>query len=220
MKYDNQGQPLHNVNVKQILTRDINEFIGICRGIVLDGEINYKEAKGLLEWIKNHNNCVKEYPVSEIAPKLKRILKKDDLNPTHSLELLDLLSHLLGSYRDENIINPSTTLALEAKEQDLNDDIAFDSSPVVIKGSKFVLTGKFTIGERKKIASLIRQLGGLIQEKAVTGETDYLVVGEQGSDYWKYSTHGRKMEHAVRLQKELGKIRIISEKHLMKYLED
>lgn len=36
MQYDNQEQPLYNVNANQILNRDINEFIGICRGIMLN----------------------------------------------------------------------------------------------------------------------------------------------------------------------------------------
>lgn len=219
MRYDNQEQPIYNINANIILNRDINEFIGICRGIAFDNEINYKEASSLLEWINNHNEHIQQFPINIIAPKLNDFLKNDELSPSDALALLELLKHLTGSYRHENITNPSTTLALDIKEQNCSDNIEFEKSPVAINGQFFVLTGQFTIGDRCKIATLISQLGGTIQ-KAVTQATNYVVIGAKGSNFWLYSTHGAKIKRAKELQQQKIDIKIIDETHLMQYLKD
>jgi hypothetical protein len=56
-------------------------------------------------------------------------------------------------------------------------------------------------------------LGGKVVG-APSSLTDYLIIAQLGSKDWMHSTHGRKIEKAVKLRDEdNAKIAIISEKH-------
>jgi hypothetical protein len=46
-----------------------------------------------------------------------------------------------------------------------------------------------------------------------TNKTSYLVIGSIGSTDWVHSTHGRKIEKAVRLRTEGRPIHIIAEEY-------
>ena len=45
----------YSLNKNIIKDRNIDEFVGICRGILADDELNYDEKKFLKDWIKSHN---------------------------------------------------------------------------------------------------------------------------------------------------------------------
>ena len=48
-------------------------------------------------------------------------------------------------------------------------------------------------------------------KKDVSGLTDYLVVGNLGSEQWYYGSYGRKIEKAIELQNQGKPISIIEE---------
>lgn len=53
-------------------------------------------------------------------------------------------------------------------------------------------------------------------KKRLTLDVDYLVIGELGSTDWRHSTFGRKIETALKYQKESkSKVKIISEEQLL-----
>ena len=66
----------------------------------------------------------------------------------------------------------------------------------------------------KECEEAIVARGGKIKGKAgVSQETDYLVIGEEGSKAWKQDNYGRKIEAAIVSRREHGKPAIISEEH-------
>ena len=78
------------------------------------------------------------------------------------------------------------------------------------------MTGNFS-GDRKECVADIEARGGTVQS-AVSGKTDYLVIGEYASPAWKQSSYGGKIEKAVEL-KVLGKdVKIVSERTLLENL--
>lgn len=82
--------------------------------------------------------------------------------------------------------------------------------PVQFEGSKFVFTGKFTSGQRTECQDAVKSLGGVAQS-SVSGSTDYLIIGGEGSAHWSQGSHGAKIEKAMILRMESGKPFIISE---------
>ena len=79
-----------------------------------------------------------------------------------------------------------------------------------INGKSVVLTGDFEIALKEDIKEKLSSLGA-IMKKDVSGLTDYLVVGNLGSEQWYYGSYGRKIEKAIELQNQGKPISIIEE---------
>ena len=77
-------------------------------------------------------------------------------------------------------------------------------------GTSFVFTGKFSSGTRSECQEAVQNFGA-IGQKGVNGSTDYLIIGNEGSDNWAAGSHGRKIESAMILRMKTGKPAIISE---------
>ena len=77
-------------------------------------------------------------------------------------------------------------------------------------GASFVFTGKFASGTRIECQEAVEALGGVAQN-SVTGNTDYLTIGNEGSENWRQGSHGRKIEKALILRMETGKPAILAE---------
>ena len=76
--------------------------------------------------------------------------------------------------------------------------------------ASFVFTGKFASGTRTECQEAVEALGGVAQN-SVTGNTDYLTIGNEGSENWHQGSHGRKIEKALILRMETGKPAILAE---------
>lgn len=194
----------------EIKDRNIDELIGISRGLLADGSINEDEAKYLLQWIENHfdNIDLKEYPLDTIYDRLKKVLADNILDEDEALEIKELLQSFTGDKPiTEQVKSMSSTLPLS------------DPLPSVeLNGSIFCLTGTFTIGTRKQCENIIKELGGTTK-KAPTRDTDYLVIGILGNDDWIHSSYGRKIEKAAELRDtKKSNIKIITEEHFIKFL--
>lgn len=196
--------------LQEIKDRNIDELIGISRGIIADGIVNTKEGNFLLDWIKKHFDVydLNTYPVNTIYDRLSNILKDGFIDDEESKELLDLLTSFTGDKPIvEQIASMSSTLPLCNPYPDVN-----------FEDKNFCLTGAFTIGTRAKVEELIQDLGGIAQ-KNPTLKTNYLVIGILGSGEWIHSSYGRKIEKAVELRDINGKdLKIISEEHFIKFL--
>jgi len=194
----------------EIRDRNIDELIGISRGLLADGNINEDEAKFLLQWIENHFNKkdLQEYPFNTIYDRLKKVLDDNILDEDEAIEIKELLQSFTGEKPiAEQIKSMSSSLPLSEPLPD-----------VKIIGEVFCLTGAFTIGTRGQCEKLIKELGGTTK-KAPTLDTDYLVIGILGNEDWIHSSYGRKIEKAAELRdtKKTG-IKIITEEHFIKFI--
>ena len=194
----------------EIKDRNIDELIGISRGLLADGEVNENEAKFLLNWIESNFNefDLNEYPLNTIYDRLKIVLADSILDEDEAKEIKELLENLTGGNPiHEQVKSMSTTLPL------------CNPFPIVkIENNTFCFTGAFTIGTRIQCEKIVKGLGGFTK-KAPTLNTDYLVIGILGNTDWIHSSYGRKIETAVKLrdEKETG-INIITEEHFIKFL--
>jgi NAD-dependent DNA ligase len=181
--------------------RNIDEFIGICKGVLADNEFNNHEKKYLIEWIENHN-LYDNVAIKTIYYELKNTKDLDDLKNL-------LISFTGGNPPVKEIQSMSTQLPIETM-----------LLPIKFENESFCLTGKFpsALGNRKVLEDEIELKGGICK-KRVTLDLDYLVIGELGNNDWRHSNYGRKIENAMKIRENKNsKIKIISEKQLLKDL--
>ena len=194
---------------KRLIDRGMDEFIGICKGILFDGVVVYEEARNLLIWLENNREVAHKWPASELHAKLSVMLEGDSLSADDEGLLLSYLSGVTG--KADVMIggdNASTQLPLR-----------HPAPEVYFKGAVFVVTGNLKMGSRKEVVGLIESLGGEVVLNNVRKDTTFLVIGDIGSKAWMHSTHGRKIERAIELRDEHNTgIRIISEDHFSNFL--
>lgn len=199
---------LHRIN--EVKDRNIDELIGISRGITADNNINQLEAEFLKDWILNHFdfNELDNYPLNTIFDRLEDMLSDNKLDKEESIELLGMLKAFTG---DIPIIDEVASMSATLPLCNPLPDVEFN-------GHMFCLTGAFTIGTRKIVENMIKDLGGIVK-KAPTLKTEYLIIGILGSEEWMHSSYGRKIETAVELR-DIRKtsMKIITEEHFIKFL--
>jgi NAD-dependent DNA ligase len=83
---------------------------------------------------------------------------------------------------------------------------------IAFPGALFVVTGTFAYGPRAAVVATIEQRGGEVRP-SVTKKTDFLVIGEIGSQAWRHSSYGRKIEAAVTIRDSGAPLRIVAEPH-------
>ena len=207
-RINQDGQPVVSAFCARMVTdRQIDELIGLCKGVIADGALNQQEAEFICEWLKTNREAAKRWPGDVIYDRVARALEDGKLSAEEEAELVPLLLDFTGGRNiDPDAASMSTTLPL-------------DSSPPTIRfdGRLFCLTGKFMYGCRTECAIAVVDRGGDIKA-APTQRTDYLVVGDIGSRDWVHSTYGRKIEKAVELREAGHPIAIVSEQHWVKHL--
>lgn len=209
MKTDEQNQLITRaIRAKDVCDRKADELIGICRGIIADGEINQKEAEFIINWINLNCDLVSSYPFNIVYTRISEMLSDGYLSEDEKEDLFDLMTKLTGG----EVIGEDT----ESMSSSL--PLCIPAPTIVFSGSSFVFTGVFTTGARKVLEELVKELGGVIHD-IVKKDTDYLVIGDIGSKDWSHSSYGRKIEKAVEYRdtKDTG-ISIVCESHWAKFL--
>lgn len=195
---------------QEVKDRNIDELIGISRGIIADGIVNKQESEFLLNWIKTHFDeyDLNTYPINMIYDRLKNVLEDGLVDDKESKELKELLSSFTG---DKPIIEQVASMSSTLPLCNPYPNVDFENK-------YFCLTGAFTIGTRAKVEEIILNLGGNTQ-KSPGLKTNFLVIGILGNGDWIHSSYGRKIEKAVEIRDIAGKkINIISEEHFIKFI--
>jgi NAD-dependent DNA ligase len=200
---DEHGQPVNrNFNRARLTDRNIDELIGICKGIVVDQMVTTEEASFLTQWLKINENVIDEWPANIIAARIEEMLIDTVIDEKERKELFDLLQEFTGEKEAKKVCdNYSTSLPFDRPFPEL-----------VFPNNIFCLTGKFCFGARGICESEIMKREGLIQSNP-TLKTNYLVIGILGSSDWIHTTHGRKIEKAVEYREKGRPIKIIPEEH-------
>jgi NAD-dependent DNA ligase len=200
------AEPTAQFTLRQQRDRAANELVGLCRGVLADGVVSSQEAQFIKDWIERNAHLAADYPFNYLYQRLHVALSDGVIDPEEESDLLGTLTALVGcetyvQARDQVIASLSSTLPLCAPAP----DIAFE-------GTLFVVTGTFAYGPRASVVAAIEQRGGEVRPN-VTKKTDFLVIGEIGSQAWKHSSYGRKIEAAVAIRDAGTPLRIVAEPH-------
>lgn len=208
MNQDSHGQPINKFyNAARLNDRKIDELIGLCKGVLADGEVSQFEIEFLQTWLRNNLEISGHWPANVLYKRIEEMLEDNVLDVEEQKELLLTLADLTGEPSiHESVPSMSTSLPLTTPYPEIDFD-----------GRVFCLTGKFVTGSRKMCESLVLEKNGSLK-KSPTLDTDFLVIGLVGSSDWIHSTHGRKIEKAVDLQERGNHIAIVSEEHWVQFL--
>jgi NAD-dependent DNA ligase len=205
-----QEPPAH-LTRRQQQDRAADELVGLCRGILADGTVSSQEAQFVKNWIERNARLATEYPFTYLYRSLHSALTDGVIDPDEEADLLSALTALVGGEtsvqtRDQTIASLSTMLPL-----------CSPPPTVEFPGRTFVVTGTFAYGARALVTAAIADRGGVVKA-AVSRRVDFLVIGEIGSQAWKHSSYGRKIEQAVALRDEGAPLRIVAEPHWARHL--
>lgn len=154
-------------------------------------------------WRKYLYHTKDDFQSADLKPfkreELRKVVVPDDWKPEQSTRY-----RVVPSKRGERF--------QEQVMEMLKEGSPFDDPVPEIRfaGASFVFTGKFTSGTRIECQEAVEALGAVAQN-SVTSNTDYLTIGNEGSENWHQGSHGRKIEKALILRMETGKPAILAE---------
>jgi NAD-dependent DNA ligase len=204
---DLHGQaPLAAYRSEAVIDRQIDELIGLAKGVVADGQVSQSEAEFLLRWLETNRAARSVWPAKVLYPRLVAVLGDSVLDAEEEGELLELMLQCVGGN------------APARGEASMSTALPFTRPEPAIEFAQhsFCFTGKFYSGTRNWCEGQVVTRGAQIG--SVCKDLDYLVVGEIGSRDWIHSTHGRKIEKVVDYIGRGCHIAIVAEQHWHRFL--
>jgi NAD-dependent DNA ligase len=196
----------HNrVGSNRITSRQIDELVGLARGIAADGIINQSEVEFLQTWLAA-NIAISDQPmIRRLYDRVNAIMADGIADAEECRDLLGTLNDF--SNRDFQLgeVLKATTLPL------------CDPAPVLrFDGRRYCFTGTFNYGGRRDCEDAIIARGG--SAGSLTQKTDVLVIGVYATESWKHSSFGTKIVKAVDWRESGLPIAIVSEDHWARHL--
>lgn len=184
----------------RIANRNIDEFIGICRGVIYDGQLNDAEIIRLEEWCHNNRGLASSWPLDVIANRLGAALEDGIVDDIERADLLSLVTRFVGSEQSDDLEAP-TQLPLT------------DPAPSIVHhGNVFCFTGTFAFGTRKACEAAVLSRGGRFVDH-ISSAMAYLVIGSRITGAWIHTNYGRKIESAAEMARGGAAIGIVTEAH-------
>ncbi len=175
-------------------TRQLAVLKDLLNDITADGSLSETEVLRLVKWISENDSLRGNYPFDRVFSVLQKTLGDGVLESDERQEMLALF---------EEVMDPVAN--------------ACDCSAFNILGKTFCLTGEFTLGSRTEVQAKLAAMGG-IPVQSVTGKTEYLIVGSQGSEVWSAGNYGNKVKKAIELQDKGSCIQILKEEDIAAFL--
>lgn len=196
---------INKLGTDRLSSRQIDELIGLARGLAADEKINLAEVEFLQKWLAA-NISISDQPVIRVLyRRVTDILADGVLDEVEMKELLDTLNAF--SRRDfelGEVMKPSTL------------PLCDPAPTLTFAGKAYCFTGTFGFGQRKHCESAIEERGGMAG--GLSKKTNVLVVGSYATESWKHSSFGNKILQASEWR-DLGlPISIVAEHHWVKHL--
>lgn len=195
----------NRVGGDRITSRQIDELIGIARGLVADGQINQAEVEFLQKWLAA-NVAISDQPlVHTLYDRVNAVLMDGVLDDEEKVDLLDTLNRFSNRDFELGEVLKSTSLPL------------CDPAPTLgFPGVRYTFTGTFNYGQRKHCEATVVERGGIAA--GLTQKTNVLVIGLYATESWKHSSFGNKILQATEWRERGIPISIVSEEHWVQHL--
>lgn len=196
-----------NETYYDIATSSIQFLSGFVHGIMADRELSDEEIFTLRNWMNEHESLRGIYPFDEIDSLLMCILQ-DGIIDEDERKLLEAFFSNIIEFKDSLNLVESDFSSLREKYS--IQGICSVCPEIQFSGRNFCFTGQSYKCSRNEIASKILELGGTYKN-SVSSKTDYLIVGNAGNPCWAFACYGRKIEEAMNIRKNGGKVQIVNE---------
>jgi len=195
----------NRVGNDRINSRQIDELIGLARGLVADGEINLREVEFLQKWLAANMGVSDQPLMAMLYRRVDEVLRDGILDNDEAADLLHTLNQFSSRDFELGETLKSTTLPL------------CEPAPALTFTDRlYCFTGTFNYGQRKHCEQAIIDRGG--RAGGLSAKTDVLVIGVYATESWKHSSFGTKIMKACEWRDEGRPISIVSEQHWTGYL--
>ena len=180
---------------------------GIASGLIFRLYKDQRNEEKFNLWEKYLFHTGDKFDSPDLMPfdleELRKVIVPDDWKPEQSTRY-----HVVPS----KVPNKRWERLQEQVMEMLKEGSPFDYPVPEIRfaGASFVFTGKFASGTRAECQEAVEALGAVAQN-SVTSNTNYLTIGNEGSESWRQGSYGRKIEKAMLLRMETGKPAILAE---------
>ncbi|WP_034657852.1 BRCT domain-containing protein [Chelativorans sp. J32] len=194
-----------HVSHERLSGRQIDELIGLARGLAADGKINQQEVEFLQKWLAAHLHISGQPLIHTLYRRINEILADGIVDEDEKIELLDTLNRFSNRDFELGETLKSSTLPL-----------CNPAPHIEFEGQRFCFTGTFNYGQRKDCERAVEERGGV--PGSITQKTNYLVIGVYATDSWKHSAFGNKILKAAEFRDAGHPVRIVSEEHWVRHL--
>jgi NAD-dependent DNA ligase len=203
----NRDEEMYNLYGRErICQRQVDELIGLARGLCADRILNDPEVEFLEKWLAA-NIGITGYPVvATLYDRIRDILADGAVDADERQALFETLNSFSDTTFELGEVLKSADLPLCSPPPELS-----------FVGRYYCFTGTFNFGGRRQCVEAVEERGA-IAAKGVTRMTDYLVIGAYATESWKHSSWGNKVEKACEMRDSGTPISIISEQHWTSYL--
>ncbi|NDV88833.1 NAD-dependent DNA ligase [Aurantimonas aggregata] len=191
---------------ERISSRQIDELIGLARGVAADGSINQAEVEFLQKWLAGNVEITGHPLVRTLYRRVNEMLSDGIIDEDEKAELLDTLNRFSSRDFELGEVLKATTLPLCNPAP----------MPLAFEGLRYTFTGTFNYGKRKDCEAAVVERGADVG--SLTAATNVLVIGVYATDSWKHSSFGNKILKACELRDRGHPISIVAEEHWTRHL--
>ncbi len=152
----------------------------ILQDITADNVLTKDEIRLLTEWVINNRHLEGNYPFDVVLAALRKVLEDGIIEPHEKEELITIFKGLISPV-----------------------DAAIHNRIETLEGKHCVVTGDFDYGTRNEVIAFIEAKGGIV-DKNVKKATNFVIVGEKGSENWKQGNYGTKVKSALEYNANKG----------------
>lgn len=201
------SEDLHRIYGRARLDdRQINELIGLARGLIADDAINEKEVKYLQKWLVANLDVSNNPVTANLYRRIDAMLSDGVLDTEETQELLETLKRFSGGDFELGEVLKSTELPLDVPPP-----------KIICPQCHFCFTGTFGYGTRKECEAAVERQGG--ECGSLTKKTDYLIIGVYSTGSWLHSNYGLKIQKAMKMKSEGHAIAIVGESHWRDFID-
>lgn len=201
----NNDEYFNRMNRPRLEARQVDELIGLAKGMASDGVLADKEIDYLVRWLVANREITSDPLVAGLYLQVQSMLSDGILTDEERSDLLSILADF-GSR------------PMEMGEPMLSTAIPFTDPkpPLGFAGWRYCFTGTFTFGTRELCESAVLAKGAVAG--SLTKATDVLIVGHYATESWLHSSYGLKIIKAKQMQDRGHHISIVPEAHWATHL--
>jgi NAD-dependent DNA ligase len=190
---------------KRLASRQVDELVGLARGLTADGKLNHQEVEFLQAWLAANMDIVDNPMISILYERIASVMKDGVADEEECTDLFETLHQFVNGDVAVGEALKSTSLPLCQPLPSLS-----------FEGKRYCFTGTFTYGERGACEQTVKALGATAG--GIAQKTNVLVIGSYATEAWKHSNFGNKIMQAVEWRDAGHPISIVSEAHWVTHL--
>ena len=198
---------LNRLNGDRLQSRQVDELVGLARGLIADGAINSAEVAFLEKWLVTNLALSHQPLIATLYERVRQILSDGVVDPEECADLLATLTSFTAEDTELGEAGKSTSLPL------------CNPAPLLkFDGATYCFTGTFKFGQRRHCEQATKVRGA--ECGSLTRKTNFLVIGAYATESWKHSSFGNKILKAAEMRSAGIPIGIVAEEHWARYIKE